>query len=191
VVRGPTYSTNRMTRSLTPTPHRSRWWPSPDRTTARPSPGTCHTMNVARILRCHLATTSSSRTRARATNGRDARAPTSAAARMNRCEVASDHVQRALDHRSAGFTLSVYGHLFDEHLDELASALDGTSRGTGAVQSIMSLAEKGPLTWLRGWDSNPQPADSQFVGRFGWSSNHPLAASDASHASRSSHRYRR
>ena len=48
----------------------------------------------------------------------------------DRFEVASDHVQRALDYRSAGFTLSVYGHLFDEHLYELASALDGTSRGT-------------------------------------------------------------
>ena len=49
-------------------------------------------------------------------------------------------VQRALGPRSGGFTLSVYGHLFDEHLDELASALDGTARGTSAVQAINAFA---------------------------------------------------
>lgn len=67
----------------------------------------------------------------------------SAAARMIGAKWQAIDVQRALGHRSAGFTLSVYGHLFDEHLDELASALDGTSRGTGAVQPIAALAEKG------------------------------------------------
>jgi prepilin-type N-terminal cleavage/methylation domain-containing protein len=51
-------------------------------------------------------------------------------------------VQRALGHRSAGFTLSVYAHLFDAHLDELASALDETSRGTSAVQPIVPIAKK-------------------------------------------------
>ncbi len=50
-------------------------------------------------------------------------------------------VQRALGHRSAGFTLSVYGHLFDEHLDDLASALDLTPRGTSAVHPIATLGE--------------------------------------------------
>jgi integrase len=65
----------------------------------------------------------------------------SAAARMIGAKWQAIDVQRALGHRSAGFTLSVYGHLFDEHLDELASALDGTSRGTDAVQPITSLAE--------------------------------------------------
>jgi integrase len=67
----------------------------------------------------------------------------SAAARMIGAKWQAIDVQRALGHRSAGFTLSVYGHLFDEHLDELASALDGTSRGTSAVQPIASLAGKG------------------------------------------------
>ena len=81
----------------------------------------------------------------------------------DRCEVASDHVQRALGHRSAGFTLSVYGHLFEEHLDELASALDGTSRGTGAVQSIMSLAENGPLTCSGGGTRTHNPTNQQSV----------------------------
>jgi integrase len=65
----------------------------------------------------------------------------SAAARMIGAKWQAIDVQRALGHRSAGFTLSVYGHLFDEHLDELASALDGTSRGTGAVQAITTFAE--------------------------------------------------
>ena len=52
-------------------------------------------------------------------------------------------VQRALGHRSAGFTLSTYGHLFDAHLDDLASALDETSRGTGTVQTIAALTAMG------------------------------------------------
>jgi len=65
----------------------------------------------------------------------------SAAARMIGAKWQAIDVQRALGHRSAGFTLSVYGHLFDEHLDDLASALDGTSRGTSAVQAIATLAE--------------------------------------------------
>ena len=34
-------------------------------------------------------------------------------------------VQETLGHASAGFTLSVYGHLFDDDLDALAEALDG------------------------------------------------------------------
>jgi integrase len=67
----------------------------------------------------------------------------SAAARMIGAKWQPIDVQRALGHRSAGFTLSVYGHLFDEHLDELASALDETSRGTSAVQSIVAFTEKG------------------------------------------------
>jgi len=67
----------------------------------------------------------------------------SAAARMIGAKWQAIDVQRALGQRSAGFTLSVYGHLFDEHLDDLASALDETSRGTGAVQTITALVEKG------------------------------------------------
>lgn len=67
----------------------------------------------------------------------------SAAARMIGAKWQAIDVQRALGHRSAGFTLSVYGHLFDEHLDELAFALDGFSRGTSAVRTIEPLAESG------------------------------------------------
>jgi hypothetical protein len=50
-------------------------------------------------------------------------------------------VQQVLGHASAAFTLSIYGHLFDDDLDELANALERTSRGTGAVQAIATWAE--------------------------------------------------
>ena len=59
-----------------------------------------------------------------------------------RCEphdpggLAAKAVQSALGHGSAAFTLTVYGHLFDDDLDELATALDAVSRRTGAVQSV-------------------------------------------------------
>ena len=33
-------------------------------------------------------------------------------------------IQAILGHRSAAFTLSVYGHLFDADLDDLAARLD-------------------------------------------------------------------
>jgi hypothetical protein len=41
-----------------------------------------------------------------------------------------------LGHASAAFTLTVYGHMFDEDLDALADALDSSSRGIGAVQAL-------------------------------------------------------
>ena len=79
----------------------------------------------------------------------------SAAARMIRAGWPAKALQQVLGHASASFTLTVYGHLFDDDLDELAAALDATSRGTSARGEN----GKGPLTWLRGWDSNPQPTD--------------------------------
>jgi hypothetical protein len=39
-------------------------------------------------------------------------------------------VQQVMGHGSAAFTLSVYGHLFEDDLDALGEALDGTSRGS-------------------------------------------------------------
>jgi site-specific recombinase XerD len=36
-------------------------------------------------------------------------------------------VQQILGHRSAAFTLSVYGHLFDADLDDLAAKVDSCS----------------------------------------------------------------
>ena len=41
-------------------------------------------------------------------------------------------VQQTLGHASAAFTLTVYGHLFEDDLDTLADALDGSSRGLPA-----------------------------------------------------------
>jgi integrase len=38
-------------------------------------------------------------------------------------------VQSILGHASASFTLTIYGHLFDEDLDALATALDETDTG--------------------------------------------------------------
>lgn len=49
----------------------------------------------------------------------------SAAARMIGAGASAKAVQVVLGHRSAAFTLTVYGHLFDADLDELAGRLDG------------------------------------------------------------------
>ena len=46
----------------------------------------------------------------------------SAAARMIRAVWPAKAVQQVLGHASASFTLTVYGHLFDDDLDELAAA---------------------------------------------------------------------
>jgi integrase len=48
----------------------------------------------------------------------------SAAARMIQAGASAKAVQSILGHRSAGFTLSVYGHLFASDLDDLAARLD-------------------------------------------------------------------
>lgn len=51
----------------------------------------------------------------------------SAAARMISAGANTKAVQSILGHRSAAFTLTVYGHLFDEDLDALAKRIDGQS----------------------------------------------------------------
>jgi len=56
----------------------------------------------------------------------------SAAARMISAGASPKAVQSIMGHRSAAFTLTVYGHLFDEDLDALAIRLD-TPRATGAL----------------------------------------------------------
>jgi integrase len=48
----------------------------------------------------------------------------SAAARMIQAGASPKAVQTVLGHRSAAFTLSVYGHIFDTDLDDLAARLD-------------------------------------------------------------------
>lgn len=56
----------------------------------------------------------------------------SAAARMISAGASPKAVQSILGHRSAAFTLTVYGHLFDEDLDALAKRLDDRSQPRGA-----------------------------------------------------------
>jgi len=51
----------------------------------------------------------------------------SAAARMIQAGASPKAVQSILGHRSAAFTLSVYGHIFDADLDDLAARLDSCS----------------------------------------------------------------
>jgi hypothetical protein len=48
----------------------------------------------------------------------------SAAARLIQAGATPKAVQTVLGHRSAAFTLTVYGHLFDADLDDLAARLD-------------------------------------------------------------------
>ncbi len=44
-------------------------------------------------------------------------------------------------HRSAAFSLSVYGHLFDADLDDLAARLDSTSGGPHAAPALLDTIE--------------------------------------------------
>jgi len=62
----------------------------------------------------------------------------SAAARMIQAGASPKAVQTILGHRSAAFTLTVYGHLFDADLDDLAARLEspaGPSRDALVVLS--------------------------------------------------------
>jgi integrase len=72
----------------------------------------------------------------------------SAAARMIKAGWSPKAVQQTLGHESAAFTLTVYGHLFDDDLDELGKALDSVSGGTEGVQTLITAAnaqtESGP-----------------------------------------------
>jgi integrase len=56
----------------------------------------------------------------------------SAAARMISAGASPKAVQSIMGHRSAAFTLTVYGHLFDEDLDALAERLDQKTQSLGA-----------------------------------------------------------
>ena len=60
----------------------------------------------------------------------------SAAARMIGRGWPAKAVQKALSHKNAAFTLTVYAHLFEDDLDALADTLDvhPSSRRTGTVQ---------------------------------------------------------
>ncbi len=66
----------------------------------------------------------------------------SAAARMIGTGASPKAVQVVLGHRSAAFTLTVYGHLFDADLDDLAARLDG-DMGT-ALRILTASPRPGP-----------------------------------------------
>lgn len=53
----------------------------------------------------------------------------SAAARMIGAGASAKTLQTVLGHRSAAFSLTVYGHLFDADLDALAERLDSWPMG--------------------------------------------------------------
>lgn len=67
----------------------------------------------------------------------------SAAARMIKAGWEPKAVQSVLGHQSAAFTLTVYGHLFDDDLDALSVALDSISGGTEGVQALRPAADIG------------------------------------------------
>jgi integrase len=62
----------------------------------------------------------------------------SAAARMISAGASAKAVQTVLGHRSAAFTLTVYGHMFDSDLDDLAERLDllPASRGSRPARGL-------------------------------------------------------
>ena len=45
-------------------------------------------------------------------------------------------IQKVMGHRSVAFTLTVYGHILDDDLDDLAARLDGSR-----VQGVSNLDE--------------------------------------------------
>jgi integrase len=49
-------------------------------------------------------------------------------------------VQQMLGHKSATMTLDLYGHLFDDRLDEVADALDRAARTTLVPRSVSVIA---------------------------------------------------
>ncbi|MDQ4058721.1 MAG: tyrosine-type recombinase/integrase [Actinomycetota bacterium] len=62
----------------------------------------------------------------------------SAAARMIGAGASPKAVQMIMGHRSGAFTLTVYGHLFDADLDDLAARLDGNSRPARGLAPLKS-----------------------------------------------------
>lgn len=57
----------------------------------------------------------------------------SAAARMISAGASPKAVQSIMGHRSAAFTLTVYGHMFEEDLDALAQRIDQPRQSQGGV----------------------------------------------------------
>lgn len=60
----------------------------------------------------------------------------SAAARLISAGASPKAVQSILGHRSAALSLTVYGHLFDDDLDELAGRLDSRAAPRASVTEL-------------------------------------------------------
>jgi integrase len=65
----------------------------------------------------------------------------SAAARMIQAGASPKAVQAILGHRSAAFTLSVYGHLFDADLDRLAARLDSCCPDVAPTRIVLKVRD--------------------------------------------------
>jgi hypothetical protein len=55
-------------------------------------------------------------------------------------------VQAILGHRSAAFTLSDHGHLFDADLDELAARLDSCGPNVAPSLSVLETTDRDALS---------------------------------------------
>lgn len=55
-------------------------------------------------------------------------------------------VQQMLGHKSATMTFDLYGHLFDDRLDEVADALDKAARATGKPKRNVVVMPRPALT---------------------------------------------
>ena len=68
----------------------------------------------------------------------------SAAAGLIHSGASAKAVQSILGHRSAAFTLTVYGHLFDADMDDVAANLEASlmrdQRGTGFLAPVVGAA---------------------------------------------------
>ncbi len=76
----------------------------------------------------------------------------SAAARMIQADASTKAVQTVLGHSSAAFTLTVYGHIFEAELDDLAERLDSTrpTRGLRTGTDPEPVGRQGIEPWTSG-----------------------------------------
>jgi hypothetical protein len=82
-------------------------------------------------------------------------------------------VQQMLGHATASMTLDLYGHLFPDQLDDIASRLDAIGRSARGLNADRSADNKLKLIAQRGsdlhkqgsrlWESNPRPTHYECV----------------------------
>jgi hypothetical protein len=71
-------------------------------------------------------------------------------------------VQRMLGHKSATMTLDLYGHLFEDRLDEVADALDRAARAAG-VSQLFPETNVVDLDQARERLASPETSDTEVV----------------------------